>query len=852
MIRDKKWLRLRAFAVAVLMVVSICSVGSFDLTAKAGTTTYQASDAFDASPGTQGQDGWYYQEWNGSSYSNLTWDSGNQRWQGSQTYLRITRTTLHPESSYDAVRKWEVPALGSARIRGNVAKNDTGGGDGVVVKIMLNSTVIWGPYTIAYNDTTGLNYDFTENVGPGDVLYFIVSKNSAIAYDLTNWDPIIDLTTTSAAPVTYHASDSFSDGLGIQGKDLWYNQQWNGSSYTNLAWDNTNTMWQGSQTYLRITSANMHPESSYDAVRKWVAPSDGYARIYGNVRKNDTTGGDGVVVKIMQNSTAVWGSYTIAYNDSTGLNHDFNRRVKAGDAVYFIVNKNSSINYDLTTWDPYIDFTPLSSGTTIVPWDYTSGANGWTAYNNCSVSASSGYLGVTVTGSHPAIISPDNINIDITKSCIIKIKCRNSTSSSSGAIYFTTTDDTTFKVEKALGFALNPSDANYTEYTVNMAGVYGWVNKLKRIYIDFGNASSGSVSVDYIKILSGGAGTPDFSLLDKEVVYDNYKIETVLGYNYYPDCCLGVVKNSDKSYKFFTSDGGATQCSTISSGTLEDPAYSIIGHRVSIANTPADFGYVATGPVYQDPSDANTIMSFVHLERHYTYQSVQYFYASIGVAITRNGGSTWTWCGEIIQPNAAYSATRALSLDAGAGKYIIQNVGGTDYFYVYTIDHASANPGWGAVSVARAPVADVLAAAKNNTVTSWYKYYNGAWTQPGMNGNFTNIFHPNISANFMAVSYNSYLNKYLFVFTYAYSYGTNYTDMALRISDSPTDFYNNTTEVIIDTSTEYTQYPTIIGLGNSDPETETQKNFYVYYTQWANDTHWSSDTNLCRKMVILD
>src|SRR4029453_13958085 len=46
----------------------------------APTTTYKASQGFS---GTQGQNQWYYQQWNGSAYTNLFgFDATNQRWYG--------------------------------------------------------------------------------------------------------------------------------------------------------------------------------------------------------------------------------------------------------------------------------------------------------------------------------------------------------------------------------------------------------------------------------------------------------------------------------------------------------------------------------------------------------------------------------------------------------------------------------------------------------------------------------------------------------------------------------------------------------------------------------------------------
>jgi len=660
----------------------------------------------------------------------------------------------------------------------------------------------------------------------------------------------------------YQASIAFNNGLGLHGKDQWYYMQYDGSNYSYLNWSNQNQKWYGSQTYLAITGSTMHPESNFDAVRKWVAPCNGTARVHGNVRKSDVGGGDGVYVLISKNGTTVWGVNYIAYNDSTGLNYDFNLTLNAGDSIYFRVNRFSNIYHDSVNWDPLIDFTPLPDNSTVKNYAFSTSTDGWNSPWNCTIQASGGYLNGTVTGSSPCLYSPDNINSDITKNCIIKIKMKNSTSSTWAAVYFTTTQDTNWTQAKCKAFNIIPNDSNYTEYTIDMSGYvnlggsggpYGWIGKLKQIRINpVGDSSSGSFSIDYIKLNSGGTDVPPFSLMDSETVYDNYTLKTTLNLNYWPDSTTGVIRNSDASYKFISSQGGATQCTTLTGGTIDNPAGFIIGRNINISGTPSIFGYVSAGPSYVDPNDSSTIMTFLHLERHYTIGSSHYYYASIGIAISRNAGSTWTWCGEIIRPDVAYNSSTATSYDIGGGSFIIKNIGGEDYFYLYSIDH-DVNSLWlNGLSVSRAPVTPVLNAAKNNTVTSWYKYYNGSWTQPGLNGSFTNIFRTDMQMNFMSIAYNSYISKYVLAYTCTDQYSTNYGDLSLVIANSEIDFTNNSSQYIIQPSTKMVQYPTILGLGNANPQYETQKNFYIYYTQWENDQYWTTDTNLRRIMVVLD
>lgn len=143
---------------------------------------YKASKGFS---GGQGWHRWYYQQWNGTSYSNMTWDTVNNRWHGSQTYCQIMQSKQHPDTN-DSVRKWVAPYAGTVKITGTVKKENTSG-NGVDVTIKKNSSTVWGTHLIT--TTSGMAHDITVTVSAGDSLYFIVNRNGDNAYDTTLWDP---------------------------------------------------------------------------------------------------------------------------------------------------------------------------------------------------------------------------------------------------------------------------------------------------------------------------------------------------------------------------------------------------------------------------------------------------------------------------------------------------------------------------------------------------------------------------------------------------------------------------------------------------------------------------------------
>lgn len=152
-----------------------------------GGTAYTASTDFSS---TQGYRNWYYQQYTGSVYQNMTWDSGNSLWKGSYEYCRLWGDGGHPQT-YESARKWVSPAADTLTITGNAHDNDGGGGNGVIVSIYKNTTLLWSA-TIANGDTTGYNYNLNVNVAAGDAIYFRIHQNGAdYSYDNTYFNPTI-------------------------------------------------------------------------------------------------------------------------------------------------------------------------------------------------------------------------------------------------------------------------------------------------------------------------------------------------------------------------------------------------------------------------------------------------------------------------------------------------------------------------------------------------------------------------------------------------------------------------------------------------------------------------------------
>lgn len=148
--------------------------------------------------GTQGTNGWSYQLYNGTSYSNLTYDSTNQWWGSSTGFVSRFGELPNSTSSNWVARAWTASSTGTISIRGRIHKDDIGGGDGVTAKITKNGTIIWPtngtPQSIAYNDDVGVATDLDSiSVAAGDIIRFEVNNGGSAnsVNDLTSWSPSV-------------------------------------------------------------------------------------------------------------------------------------------------------------------------------------------------------------------------------------------------------------------------------------------------------------------------------------------------------------------------------------------------------------------------------------------------------------------------------------------------------------------------------------------------------------------------------------------------------------------------------------------------------------------------------------
>ncbi len=275
-----------------------------------------------------------------------------------------------------------------------------------------------------------------------------------------------------------------------------------------------------------------------------------------------------------------------------------------------------------------------------------------------------------------------------------------------------------------------------------------------------------------------------------------------------------------------------------SEGTLENPLGSAPPVDVVIEKNPDPkvnphncdptkhphafcYTYIGGGPVYVVPQGQTGAGNWL-LVYHAEYNDPSYFIN--GLAISSDQGLHWTDIGEIIRFNVPFSYSGVSAPGAIGDPPLVISPDGK-YFYVYFQDWLK-NGAFTFNSVARAPIQDVLQDAFGGSVhfaAPFQKYYQGAWTQPGLGGASTDLSPNWRFGGGNNVAYDSYLHRYLMFNSDSQNYSYAESIDGLSWTDSIfLGMFGNVPDLA--------GYSMPIGLGD-DPRI-LGKEFYVYYTQF--------------------
>jgi len=182
-----------------------------------------------------------------------------------------------------------------------------------------------------------------------------------------------------------------------------------------------------------------------------------------------------------------------------------------------------------------------------------------------------------------------------------------------------------------------------------------------------------------------------------------------------------------------------------------DAVSGSLGQVFSITNTSGVYHY-AGGPVYKDNTSGVTLVFARAEEGYWAYNDVSNVDAtrpggwlgSIRIQVSLDDGNTLYDCGKIITSQVSSSPTGSASGPVFIADTLANVAFATkrdDYLYVYytTDKNGITSDDYAALCVARASYSSVIESALNKTVCPWSKYYDGSFSQPGLNGSATNL-----------------------------------------------------------------------------------------------------------------
>ncbi|MCC6678542.1 MAG: hypothetical protein IT436_15520 [Phycisphaerales bacterium] len=157
--------------------------------------------------GVQGANGWFYGLYNLSldvdhlytqaefaEMSLAAWNGSVWQWPGTQPpYVSFNPWACHPdgvnrEEQHHAIRRWVSTVDGEIIITGRLAKWDTRSGDGAsngTIGVLIADGIQLLNYTLAWDDSEGVSYEFPLTVQQGSIIDLCVDANGVDYFDGT-------------------------------------------------------------------------------------------------------------------------------------------------------------------------------------------------------------------------------------------------------------------------------------------------------------------------------------------------------------------------------------------------------------------------------------------------------------------------------------------------------------------------------------------------------------------------------------------------------------------------------------------------------------------------------------------
>lgn len=334
----------------------------------------------------------------------------------------------------------------------------------------------------------------------------------------------------------------------------------------------------------------------------------------------------------------------------------------------------------------------------------------------------------------------------------------------------------------------------------------------------YGKTASNRAEVDQLKdrldefdgglVFSAEASAPETVLTKAE--------RDTLGLEWFPDGTMGFAEIGGEVQGF------AANSRFIARWSITDDNFIDNLYNDNIEMTGSQLAdYAAGGPIYHDKANHKLIMIY-HGEEYDDGPPANRW---LGIAVANEASpNNWTSLGRIIRPNQQDEMC-----DVTSGPFLIHN----GYMYVYYKDMPQASPGlWQKLCVARAPLADIISWANGGSAVEFKKYYNGTWTEPGIDGQATDLIPGGSQAHWFDICYLQDHNRWLLVYSTHTGVGPNppaWTwSMSVRFGTSPTNW--GPEQLIIPAEEVELFYPTLSNPDYANQRIVTGNEVHLFYT----------------------
>lgn len=197
------------------------------------------------------------------------------------------------------------------------------------------------------------------------------------------------------------------------------------------------------------------------------------------------------------------------------------------------------------------------------------------------------------------------------------------------------------------------------------------------------------------------------------------------GLEFWVDGTMGIHRPGDGRTLVVAPNGPALARHDLSHGGF---IRGLLAARQPIEGLPPDVDHASGGPLHHDP-DSGALLLVYHGET-FRGGDPRDYYSFLGMAVSHDEGATFRDLGRIVTSwLEEHDPARPRPVDVGPGALVVRD----GWFHVYFQDRGLLHSRRD-LSVARAPVAEVLAAAREGRAPEFRKHFDGRWDEPGLGG----------------------------------------------------------------------------------------------------------------------